>query len=156
MNHFGADEAALEILLVEDIEADIKIALRAFGRTNFNNNIHVVHNGKEALDYLRREGDFADQTKYPMPSLILLDIQLPKLTGFQVLDQMKSDPKTRMIPVVMLTSSKNNEDVVNSYARGAASFIQKPLNYKDFLKVVDGFNIYWHQINSLPNYEGNQ
>lgn len=140
----------IDILLVEDDETDIKITLRAFEKAKLENNISVVRDGQEALDYVRHEGQYQDKNKYPRPDLILLDIKMPKVDGFQVLDTLKSDDKYKFIPIIMLTSSKGEGDVAKSYKNGAASYIQKPVGYEDFVEVVDGFNFYWHIINKLP------
>lgn len=141
----------LDILLVEDNEADIKITLRAFNKVDFKTNIYVVRDGEEALDFIYHRGKYQDAHKFPRPDLILLDIKLPKLDGFQVLENIKGNPDYKFIPVVMLTSSRDEEDVVKSYKYGAASFIPKPIDYQEFVKVVDGFNLYWQVINKLPN-----
>lgn len=144
------NEDPIDILLVEDNEADIKITLRAFDRGRLRNNIHVVRDGQEALDYVYHEGQYQDRGQYPVPDLILLDINMPKANGFEVLQKIKNDPKLRYIPVAMLTSSKNDEDIVRSYGYGACSYIQKPVDFTEFIKLVDGFNFYWHIINKLP------
>ena len=141
----------INILLAEDNEADIKIALRAFDKAKSKNNISVVHDGQEVLDYLFHQNQYADASKFPYPDMILLDIQMPKLTAFDVLQVLKKDEKLKVIPVVILTSSKNDKDIVKSYSYGVVSFIQKPVDYQEFEKVVDGFNFYWQVINKLPN-----
>lgn len=140
----------IDILLVEDNEADIKLTLRAFERAKLKNNISVVRNGEEALAYVYHQAPFEDAKQYPTPDLILLDINMPKINGFQVLERLKADPVYKVIPIVMLTSSQNDEDIVRSFGNGAASFIPKPVTYDDFVKVVDGFNFYWHIVNKLP------
>ncbi len=141
----------IDILLVEDDEMDVKITLRAFEKGKIRNNLFVVRDGQEALDFVFQAGPYQNKEKYPRPDLILLDIRMPKLSGFEVLKSLKADPRFDFIPVVMLTSSKNEEDVVKSYGAGAASYIPKPVSYKDFAKVVEGFNFYWHIINKLPD-----
>jgi CheY-like chemotaxis protein len=141
----------IDILLVEDDEMDIEVTLRAFEKGRIRNNLFVVRDGQEALDFVSGQGQYQNKEKYPRPDLILLDIRMPKLNGFEVLKSLKADPRLDFIPVVMLTSSKNEEDVVKSYGAGAASYIPKPVSYQDFLKVVDGFNFYWQIINKLPN-----
>ena len=146
----------IDILFAEDNEADIKITLRAFNAAKVKNNIYTVRDGQEALDFVYHQGKYSDPEKYPRPDLILLDIQMPKLDGFQVLEKLKADDRYNFIPVVMLTSSKKDEDVVKSYRSGAVSFIQKPVNYEEFKKVVDGFNFYWHIINKLPDSKRKQ
>ena len=143
-------DAPIDILLVEDDEMDIETTLRAFETGRIKNNISVTRDGEEALDIVYHRGKYRDEKKFPRPDLILLDIRMPKLGGFEVLKKLKSDPQYSFIPVVMLTSSQNEEDVLKSYGFGAASYIPKPVSYEDFKKVVDGFNFYWHIINKLP------
>lgn len=138
---------ALDILLAEDNEADIKIALRAFERAALKHTIHVVRDGQEALDFLRREGKHAQA---PRPDVVLLDIQMPKLTGLQVLEEMKKDAVLRSIPAIMLTSSRNEGDIRTSYSNSVAGFMQKPIAFEDFEKLVDGFSLYWSSISRLP------
>ncbi|MDO8730856.1 MAG: response regulator [Candidatus Omnitrophota bacterium] len=140
----------MDILLVEDNEADIKITLRAFGKAKIKNNISIVRDGQESLSYMFRQNEYADRPQFSYPDMIVLDISLPKLTGFEVLEALKKDDKLKVIPVVMLTSSKDDEDIIRSYRDGAVSFIQKPVDYQEFEKTVDGFNLYWHTLNKLP------
>ena len=141
----------IDILLVEDSETDAKIALEAFNRAKIKNKIYIVENGKEALDFIYHKGEYEDTKRFPRPDLILLDIRLPKVNGFEVLEKIKDDPQYNFIPVVMLTSSKAEEDIIKSYENGASGFIQKPINYKKFVEMVDGFNFYWHVVNKLPD-----
>jgi CheY-like chemotaxis protein len=147
----AASEKELNILLVDDNEADVKIALRAFKNSALNPNVFVTRDGEEAMMFVRHQGRYQNKEHYPRPGLILLDINMPKKDGFSVLKELKSDPRFNFIPVIMLTSSKNEEDIVKSYRNGAASFIQKPITYDSFIKVVDNFNYYWHILNKLPN-----
>ena len=141
----------MNILLVEDNEADIKITLRAFAKSTLKSNIYVAKDGQEALDFLCHNGKYEDKERFPRPDLILLDIKMPKVDGFQVLESLKNDLEYSSIPVIMLTSSRNEEDIARSYKYGAASFIPKPVSYEEFVKVVDGFNVYWYSINKLPS-----
>ena len=141
----------MNILLVDDSETDVKITLRAFSKAKAKMNIYVAGDGQEALDFIYHKGKYQEEKKFPRPDLILLDIKMPRLDGFEVLKKVKGDPQYNFIPVIILTSSKNEEDVIKSYKNGAASFIPKPINYEDFVKVVDGFNFYWCSINKLPN-----
>ncbi len=140
----------VDILLIEDNEADIKITLRAFKKAKLKNSIIVVKDGQEAMDYISRNGKYSDEKRFPQPDLILLDIKLPKADGFEVLDAIKSNPRSKHIPTIMLTSSKNEADIVKSYGGGAASYIQKPVSYEEFVDVVNGFNFYWQIISKLP------
>ena len=141
----------IDILLVEDNEPDIKITQRAFQKAKVKNNLFIARNGQEALDFVRHEGAYQDKNQFPTPDLILLDIQMPKLNGFQVLEVLKGDEHYKYIPIIMLTSSKNEKDILQSYGYGAASYIQKPVVFEEFIQVVDGFNFYWHIINKLPH-----
>jgi len=140
----------LNILLVEDSEADVKITLRAFKRANSSNNICAVTNGQDAVDFLHQAGLFKEGQKFRLPDLILMDINIPKLDGFQVLEHVKQDSVLKRIPVIVLTSSKTERDIIKSYEMGAASYIQKPLAFEDFMKIIDGFDLYWHTVNRLP------
>jgi len=141
----------IDILLVDDNEDDIEITVKAFKKAKIKNNVFETHDGQEALDFIYHQGEFQDEAKYPRPDLILLDINMPKLNGYQVLEKLKADEKFNFIPVVILTSSKADEDVVKSYTNGAVSYIQKPVKFDDFMKFVEGFNFYWHIINKLPS-----
>ena len=141
----------LNILLVEDNEADIKITLRAFRQVSPESTVYVVQDGEEALHFIYHQGKYEDREKFPTPDLILLDINLPKLDGFQVLKRLKGDLEYNFIPVIMLTSSTQEEDVVKSYTQAAASFVTKPVNYADFVKIVEGFIFYWNTVNRLPD-----
>lgn len=144
----------LNILLVDDNEADVKIAVRAFQQAQRKTNLYVAGNGQECLDRVRHEGPFQDRAQYPVPQVILLDISMPVIDGFVVLTALKNDEHTRTIPVVMLSASNNEQDVLKSYALGASSFIQKPVAYEDFVKVIEGFNYYWHVVSRLPRHKG--
>ena len=146
-----ANDRPIDILLVEDDEADIKITLRAFEKGKIKNHVYVVTDGEEALDFINHTGKYQDERKFPRPDLILLDINMSKMNGFEALKKLKADPKFSFIPVVMLTSSKSEEDVLKSYQDGAVSFIPKPVAFEAFMRVVDGFNFYWHIINKLPD-----
>ena len=151
LNQEQPNNRQINILLVEDNEADVHITLRAFSKLKMKNIVFVVNDGQEALDFVRHQGRYEDKTKFPLPDLILLDIKLPKLDGFQVLEDLKKDLQYNFIPVIMLTSSRNEEDIAKSYRRGAAGFIPKPVSYDEFVKVVEGFNFYWQSINKLPD-----
>ena len=141
---------AIDILLVEDNLADIKLTMRAFKEGNLQNTLNVVHNGQEAVDYVLNEGVYKDAEKYPSPDLILMDIIMPKMDGFEALKRLKEDGTLNYIPVVMLTTSINEEDIIKSFKYGAVSYIPKPIAYDDFVKVVNGFNFYWQIISKLP------
>ena len=141
----------IDILLVEDDESDIKVTQRAFDRAKLKNNIYIVRDGQEALDFIYHQQQYQDKKKYPRPDLILLDIALPKMDGFDVLKRLKGDQEFNAIPVVILTSSQNDQDVAKGFGFGASSYIQKPVSFEEFNKIVDGFNFYWQIINKLPD-----
>ncbi len=151
IDYMKDSDKPLDILLVDDDKAYVKIALKTFAKSVIKTNIFVVNDGEEALQFMRNEGEYKDKAKFPRPGVILLDIKMPKVDGFQVLKELKKDPEYNFIPVIVLTSSKSEEDIVKCYRNGAASFIQKPIAYENFIKVIDSFNYYWHIINKLPN-----
>jgi len=140
----------MEILLVEDNEDDIVLEQEAIADAKLVNLMHVVRDGEEALSYLRRQGQYQDAQR---PGLILLDINMPRKNGFEVLNEMKADAALMHIPVVMLTTSDNEADVVKSYAKGACSFITKPMDFDKFGEVVKQFAIYWALVSRIPNPE---
>lgn len=146
----NVEDRIYNILLVEDDEVDVKITIRAFKKVSPSNIFYVVNDGQEALDFLYHQGNFQDKSKSPQPDLILLDINMPRMNGFEFLGQLKGDPKFKLIPVAMLTSSRSDEDIIKSYYNNACSYIPKPVNYEDFEKVVSSFNFYWHKISLLP------
>ncbi len=138
------------ILLVEDNPDHVLIIKRALELNNVLNEVRVVEDGQEALDYLYRRGRYADPEAAPRPGLILLDIKLPKVDGFEVLKQIKSDPMLKMIPIIMLTSSEQEADVVKSYLNGANSYIVKPVHFHEFIERVREMKLYWILVNTLP------
>jgi two-component system response regulator len=137
----------LDILLVEDNQDDMDLALHALKRGKLANKIVVVRDGEEALDFLFCRGAFAHRSFDHPPKLILLDLKLPKVDGLEVLKQVKSDPRTKAIPVVIMTSSKEERDLVASYHSGANSYIQKPVDFDQFREVVKTVGLYWLVIN---------
>ncbi len=138
---------ALDILLVEDNQDDMDLALHALRRERLANHICVVRDGEEALDFLYCRGAFAQRSFDHPPKLVLLDLKLPKVDGMEVLKQVKSDPRTKTIPVVIMTSSKEERDLVNSYHLGANSYIQKPVDFDQFRETVKTVGLYWLVIN---------
>lgn len=139
------------ILLVEDSPDDVKLTLRAFKQSNIANPIDVVHDGIEALDYLFARGAFSGRADTPPPTLIVLDLKLPKLDGLGVLKAIRADARTRLIPVVILTSSKEDQDVVSGYALGANSYVRKPVDFAEFMEAAKVLGIYWLMLNqTLP------
>ncbi len=138
------------ILLVEDNRMDAELTLDAFHEARLLNAVHVAPNGQEALDYLFGKGDYADRKKYPMPNLILLDLKLPGIDGFEVLKRVKSTPRLKRLPVVILTSSKEEGDRALSYDCGANSYLVKPVSFEGFLGVVRQIEGYWLSLNVAP------
>ena len=137
------DVTIIEILLVEDNPEDLQLALRALKKANLDNHIHVARDGEEALQFVFCEGEFASRRIDRPPKVILLDLKLPKVDGLEVLQRIKDDPRTRMIPVVMLTSSKEQSDVLKSYNLGVNSYIVKPVNFEQFAEAVEQLGMYW-------------
>lgn len=140
----------VEILLVEDNPDDVELTLHALRKENLANNIHVVRDGEEALEFLFCNGVHADRTFENPPKLILLDLKLPKVDGMEVLKHLKSDARTKTIPVVILTSSKEERDLVKGYDLGANSYIQKPVDFDQFRNTVKSVGLYWLVINQAP------
>jgi two-component system, response regulator len=144
----------IEILLVEDNPKDVELTLRAFERANLTNRIHVARDGAEALEFLFCEGPHAGRRMDDAPKVVLLDLKLPKVDGLEVLQRLKGDPRTKSIPVVVLTSSREQRDVVESYDLGVNSYIVKPVNFEQFLESVQRLGLYWLLTNQPPKVEG--
>jgi two-component system, response regulator len=140
----------LDILLVEDNQDDMDLALHALRREKLANNIYVARDGEEALDFLFCRGAFTDRSFEQPPKLVLLDLKLPKVDGMEVLKQVKGDPRTRTIPVVIMTSSKEERDLVSGYNLGANSYIQKPVDFDQFRSTVKSVGLYWLVTNQPP------
>lgn len=140
----------VKILLVEDNLQDIEIARRAFAKGRVKNELIVVRDGQEALDYLYRQGKYKDPASSPRPGMILLDLNLPKVGGMEVLQQIKKDEALKSIPVIVLTASPREEDVVRTYNLGVNTYIQKPVEFDNFMRVVHTVQEYWIVIASLP------
>jgi len=138
---------SLEILLVEDNEDDILLEQEAIIEAKLINLMYVVRDGEEAMAYLRREGKYQNAQ---LPGLILLDINMPKKNGFEVLNEIKTDPALMHIPIVMLTTSDSESDIVKSYAKGACSFITKPMDFYKFGEVIQQFALYWALVARVP------
>lgn len=138
---------AVEILIVEDNPNDAEMALRAFKKNNLTNSVLVVGDGEEALNFVFAKGKFSKREKSIRPKIILLDLKLPKIDGLEVLKAIKSDPETRVIPVIMLTSSKEESDIVKSYQLGVNSYIIKPVEFDKFVKAVRDLGLYWLLLN---------
>jgi CheY-like chemotaxis protein len=143
-------EKLAHILLVEDNRMDVELTLDAFREAKLLNTIQVASNGQEALDYLFGRGPYADRNAFPMPNLVLLDLKLPGIDGFEVLRQVKSMPILKRLPVVILTSSKEEGDRALSYDHGANSYLVKPVSFDGFLGVVRQIEGYWLALNIAP------
>ena len=143
------DEIQAEILLVEDNEADAELTLRALKKHHLANKVVWARDGAEALDFVYRRGNYASRAA-GNPRLILLDLKLPKLDGIEVLNRLKSDGATKMIPVVIMTSSAEERDVVESYKLGVNSYLVKPVDFTQFVEVVSQAGLYWAVLNKTP------
>jgi CheY-like chemotaxis protein len=139
-----------ELLLVEDNPADVELTLHALRKGKLANRIEVARDGEQALDYIFCRGAYAGRDFHRPPRLVLLDLKLPKVDGHEVLRAIKSDPRTRAIPVVILTSSKDERDLVESYLLGVNSYIQKPVDFAQFQETIRHFGLYWLVINQPP------
>jgi two-component system response regulator len=135
------------ILLIEDNPDDIELTMRAFRKNNIANNLMVARDGVEALDYLFCRGAFSDRKIKETPRLILLDLKLPKMDGLQVLEALRADECTKLVPVVILTSSKEEQDLISGYKLGANSYVRKPINFNEFVDAVKNIGLYWLLIN---------
>lgn len=140
----------VEILLVEDNPSDVELALHALAKHNLANRIQVVRDGAEALEFVFCTGAYAQRTIENSPKVILLDLKLPKVDGLEVLRQIKADQRTRAIPVVVLTSSREEPDIVESYQLGVNSYIVKPVNFERFTEAVRQLGLYWLLLNQPP------
>jgi two-component system response regulator len=140
------------ILLVEDNADDEALTMRALRKNNITNKIVVARDGVEALDYLFGTGLYAGRDTSEQPELILLDLKLPKLDGFEVLQKLRADPRTKLLAVVILTSSKEQQDVANGYGLGANSYIRKPVDFQHFVDAVLQLGLYWLVLNERPDY----
>ena len=138
------------ILLVEDNPDDVELTMRAFRKNKIANDIIVARDGVEALNYLFGTGAYAGRETKDTPRIILLDLKLPKLDGLQVLERLRADERTSLIPVVILTSSKEEYDLMRSYRNGANSYVRKPVDFNEFVEAVRQIGLYWLLINEAP------
>jgi CheY-like chemotaxis protein len=144
------DAKPITILMAEDDADDRLMVNEAFQESHVANDMHYVEDGLELLNYLRHQGKYADKASFPVPDLILLDLNMPRKDGREVLQEIKADPLLRHIPVIVLTTSKAEEDIVRSYDIGAASYITKPVTFEALVKIIKGLGEYWVQIVKLP------
>lgn len=138
------------ILLVEDNPMDVALTLDAFREANLSQHIHTVNSGQAALDYLFGADPYGNRDQYPLPNLVLLDLKLPGIDGHEVLRRIKGAPQIRRVPIVVLTSSQTDTDLIRSYDNGANSYLNKPVSSKDFLTVVQQIDQYWLTLNITP------
>ena len=141
----------VEVLLVEDNPNDVELALRAFKKNHLENKIHVVTDGAQAIDFIFCEGAYADRNIKNPPKVVLLDLKLPKVDGKEVLRRVKSDARTRCIPVVIMTSSQEEKDVCETYHLGANSYIVKPVDFEKFVSMISELGLYWIFFNKQPS-----
>ena len=139
-----------DILLVEDNQDDEELTLRALSRNNITNHVQVVRDGQEALDWLEATGPHAGRDPEEVPALILLDLKLPKIDGLEVLRRLRANPRTALVPVVILTSSKEDRDRASGYQSGANSYVQKPVDFTQFVDAVRQLGMYWLLLNEPP------
>ena len=144
------DLKGVEILLVEDSPADAELAVRALRKQNLANKLHLVRDGAEALEFIFATGAYASRGVENVLKVVLLDLKLPKVDGLEVLRRIKSDPRTKRIPVVVMTSSREERDVVESYELGVNSYIVKPVDFEQFVRSVSELGLYWLLLNQPP------
>lgn len=138
------------ILLVEDNPQDERLTLRALAKAHLANTVQVVRDGQQALDFLFREGEFAGRPGADQPAVVLLDLGLPRVSGLEVLERLRADPRTRLVPIVILTSSDEEGDRLQSYRMGANSFVRKPVDFAAFAEAVARLGLYWMALNEPP------
>jgi two-component system response regulator len=141
----------IDVLLVEDSPEDAELTIRALKKHNLANRLHHVQDGAEAIDFIFARGSYAGRSEGVDPKVMLLDLKLPKVDGLEVLRQIKDNPRTRHIPVVVLTSSREDKDLVESYRLGVNSYIQKPVEFERFVAAVSQLGLYWLLLNEPPN-----
>ncbi len=143
-------EKSMDLLLVEDNPRDVEMTLLAFEDMKFANPIHVVRDGEEALEFLFATGRYADRDAKDLPRVVLLDLKLPRIDGIEVLRRVREDPRTRTLPVVALTSSREERDIVETYALGVNSYMVKPVDFDQFTQAIRSLGLYWAVLNQPP------
>ena len=141
---------AVEILIVEDNPDDAELTVRALRKQNLANTLYVAEDGQEAIDFVFGKGKFKDRNTAQLLKVIFLDLKLPKLNGLEVLKEIKHDPNTKSIPVVVVTSSREDPDIKTAYALGANSYVVKPVNFNDFISAMQNTGLYWLLVNQSP------
>lgn len=144
---------AFDILIVEDNPSDAELTVRSLRKQNLANRIYVAEDGAEALDFIFCKGKFSDRNFQQPPKVIFLDLKLPKISGLQVLKEVKSNPETKMMPVVIITSSKEDPDIRTAYNLGANSYIVKPVDFDVFIQAINHAGLYWLQVNEPPKVQ---
>lgn len=145
-----SNKEPITILMAEDDPEDQMLVREALEESHLDNVLHCVGNGEELIRYLHNKGKYSDKKKYPLPGIILLDLNMPKKDGKETLKEIKSDPKLRSIPVIVLTTSKMDEDILKTYDLGVSSFITKPVSFDGLVNVMKGISKYWFGIVKLP------
>ena len=143
-----------QILLVEDNDDDVQLTLRAFRKSDLVSTVTVVRDGVEAFEYLLATGEYASRNPDVLPDLVLLDIKLPRVDGVQVLERLRSHPRTKLIPIVILTSSAEPKDLLTCYTLGANSYVRKPIDFQQFTRALHQIGSYWLQTNQAPPTPG--
>lgn len=145
----ATDKLPIELLLVDDSPSDVILAREALTEARISNNLAVVENGEEALKYLRNQEPYEDRVR---PDLVLLDLNMPRMNGYEVLEIVKADPQLSSVPIIVLTSSQEEDDVVRSYSLHANCFISKPVRYESFIDVIRSIEDFWFSIATLPKW----